>query len=608
MNPKVLLVGINAKFIHTNLAIRTLKANAGEYESMVEICEYTINHRREEILAHLYEKKPEVVGFSCYLWNIEYVLAVAEDLKKILPGLKIIVGGPEVSYHPVEVLKTTPFLDIIMIGEGERTFKEYLKWMAAGYNGSKAEKELEKIDGIAYRKSEWIDDGTESECGIVVTAPRQGLPMDELVFPYKDLEGLENRILYYESIRGCPFSCSYCLSSIEKTVRIKSTDKTKRELDFFLENKVPQVKFVDRTFNCNHHYAYEIWRYIGEHDNGITNFHFEIGGDLLREEDFELFQTFRPGLVQFEIGVQSTNEKTIEAIRRTMDLEQLRYNIERVHKGRNIHEHLDLIAGLPYEGYESFKKSFDDVYAMKPDQFQLGFLKVLTGSYMNEVKDEYEVRFSSYPPYEVFSTKWLSYEEILKLKEVEEMVEVYYNSFQFQASMSYLVSFFDTPFDMYEKMGRYYKEKNLFDVKHSRIGRYEILYEFCKEVMDEPQYLEEMREVLTYDLYSRDYVKNPPSFVRPRSENLKKKIRQFFDTESENPKNLQGYEGFVTKQLFNMIYIDSFTVDMEILMETGQRRIGEETYLMFDYRRRNPLNHSASITKISLSVSGKNPF
>ncbi len=600
MNPKVLLVGINAKFIHTNLAIRTLKANAGEYESMVEICEYTINHRREEILAHLYEKKPDVVGFSCYLWNIEYVLAVADDLKKILPDLKVIAGGPEVSYHPVEVLEKTPFLDVIMIGEGERTFREYLKWMSAGYKGNTAEKELQKIDGIAYRKREWNGTGETTGNEIVVTAPRQGLPMDELVFPYKDLAGLENRILYYESIRGCPFSCSYCLSSIEKTVRIKSLDKTKKELDFFLENKVPQVKFVDRTFNCNHNYAYEIWRYIGEHDNGFTNFHFEIGGDLLREEDFQLFRTFRPGLIQFEIGVQSTNEQTIEAIRRTMDLERLRYNIEQVHNGRNIHEHLDLIAGLPYEGYESFKKSFNEVYAMKPDQLQLGFLKVLTGSYMNEVKEEYEICFSAYPPYEVFSTKWLSYNEILKLKQVEEMVEVYYNSFQFQATMAYLVSYFDTPFDMYEKMGRYYKERELLDVKHSRINRYEILFDFCIELLGENECLEEIREVLTYDLYSRDYVKNPPAFVSPRSEELKKKIRHFFDRETENPKDIHGYEGLVTKQLFNLIYIDSFTVDMEILLETGEKRIRPKTYWMFDYRKRNPLNHSADVRKITL--------
>lgn len=593
---KVLLVGINAKFIHTNLAIRTLKANAGEYESMVELCEYTINHRREEIFSHLYEKKPDVIGFSCYLWNIEYVLSLACDLKKILPDITILVGGPEVSYHPDKVLQKYDFIDLVMVGEGEKTFYEYLSWLS-----KKGEDKvvLADIPGLVFRQ----------ENGIIRTKPRQGLDMDELVFPYRDLTGMENRILYYESIRGCPFSCSYCLSSIEKTVRLKSFSKTRSELDFFLEHKVPQVKFVDRTFNCNHEYAYRVWKYIGEHDNGVTNFHFEIGGDLLREEDFTLLMDFRPGLVQFEIGVQSTNPDTIRAIRRTMDLPKLRDNIERIHKGRNIHEHLDLIAGLPYEDYDSFRKSFNDVYSMRPDQFQLGFLKVLDGSYMNERKDEYDVRYSSQPPYEVFSTKWLPYEDVLQLKQVEEMVEVYYNSFQFAAAMAYLLRFFDTAFDMYRELGRYYKNHNLFDVKHSRLGRYEILWDFCREYFEcgsesgaggqlDGEWTEELREVMTYDLYSRDYVKNPPDFVRRRSDERKRQIRSFFDRECERRYYVEGYDGLVTKQLFNMLYINAFTIDMELLIETGELRRTEPVYLMFDYKKRNPLNHSAKVIRV----------
>ena len=322
---KVLLTAINAKYIHSNLAVYSLKANAGQYEQNVEICEYTINHRKEEILSRLYEKKPEIIGFSCYLWNIEYVLDIAENLKKVLPELVIIAGGPEVSYHPEEILKKNRCLDMIMVGEGERTFYEYLDCIIGGAG------RLEDIDGLVYR-----EEGKLSR-----TKPRQGLDMDTLVFPYRNVSGAENRILYYESMRGCPFSCSYCLSSVEKSVRIKSFEKTQKELDFFLENRVPQVKFVDRTFNCNHEYAYRIWKYIGEQDNGVTNFHFEIGGDLLREEDFKLFRAFRPGLVQFEIGVQSTNPDTIRAIRRTMNLAVLSENIKKVRDGHNIHEHLD---------------------------------------------------------------------------------------------------------------------------------------------------------------------------------------------------------------------------------------------------------------------------
>ena len=583
----VLLVGINAKYIHTTLSIRSLKANAGKHREQVAIAEYTINHRREEIFRSICEKKPEAIGFSCYLWNIEYVMSLVCDLKKILPGTLLFLGGPEVSYHPEEVLRNHPDVDLVMVGEGEQTFREFMD-----------RKKLSEIDGIVYRE------GTD----IQRTAPRQGMNLDELVFPYDNLEGLENRILYYESMRGCPFSCSYCLSSIEKTVRIKSPEKTERELDFFLERKVPQVKFVDRTFNCNHEYAYRIWKYIGEHDNGVTNFHFEIGGDLLREEDFLLFDTFRPGLVQFEIGVQSTNPDTIRAIRRTMDLGELRENIARVRRNRNIHQHLDLIAGLPYEDFESFKRSFNDVYAMKPDQLQLGFLKVLDGSHMSEVQEQYGVLSSSLPPYEVFSTKWLSYEEVLQLKQVEEMVEVYYNSFQFAASMAYLVRWFESPFALYEALARYYREQGLTGRKHSRMERYEILWQFGIQTISEKEQ-EIWQEILTYDLFRRDYVKTPPDFVRQKTEKQKRMIRSFFDRECEKPLYLHGYEGYVTRQLTHMIYIGEYTVDMEILLENGEVSRRESYYIIFDYRRRSPLDHGAeeqhlSREKITGTVSG----
>ncbi|MCH5252948.1 MAG: B12-binding domain-containing radical SAM protein [Lachnospiraceae bacterium] len=576
---KVLLTAINAKYIHSNLAVYSLKANTGSYESFVELCEYTINHRKEEILRGIFEKRPDVIGFSCYLWNIEYVLAIAEDVKKILPDSTILSGGPEVSYHPEEVLEAYPFIDIVMVGEGEKTFREYMTWLIDG-KGS-----LAQIDGLVYRKGNQI----------LRTSPRQGMDMEELVFPYRSIEGMENRILYYESSRGCPFSCSYCLSSIEKTVRMKSMEKTIKELAFFLEHKVPQVKFVDRTFNCNHEHAYGVWKYIGEHDNGVTNFHFEIAGDLLREEDFSLFETFRPGLVQFEIGVQSTNPETLRAIRRTMDLSKLYNNIKRVHAGHNIHEHLDLIAGLPFEDFESFRKSFNDVYDMKPDQLQLGFLKVLDGSYMKETGNEYGVVYSSQPPYEVFSTKWLRYEEILRLKQVEEMVEVYYNSFQFAATMAYLLRFFETAFDLYLAVGEYYEKHHLFDRKHSRLSRYEILWEFAGRQKLDSREREVLRETMTYDLFSRDYVKNPPSFVRARTEKEKLKIRAFFDRQCENPTILKDYEGFVTKQLYHLLYVDCFTVDIKTLLETGQIDSKSPFYLMFDYKKRNPLNHSASV-------------
>ena len=504
---KIVLAAINAKYIHSNLAVYSLKANAGKYEEDIELAEYTINHQKEEILAGIYRKKPDVVGFSCYIWNIEYVLDVAENLKKICPQVEIIFGGPEVSYDAEKVLQRYPFVDLVMVGEGENTFREY----AAFLLGEGAEKRSD-IAGLCYRK----EDGKA-----VFTAPRMPMKMDDLVFPYRDLEQMENPIIYYETIRGCPFSCSYCLSSIDKTVRLRSLDLVFDELDFFLKNRVKQVKFVDRTFNCNHKHAYKIWEYIKEHDNGVTNFHFEIGGDLLREEDFELFRGFRPGLIQFEIGVQSTNLFTIEAIRRKMDLTELAEHVERVRSGGNIHQHLDLIAGLPHEDYDSFHKSFNDVYRMRPDQFQLGFLKVLKGSYMEEVKDEYEIRYRSSPPYE----------DVLRLKQVEDMVEVYYNSFQFQATMLAMENYHTDAFEMYQTLGGFYDKKGYFGMKHSRIARYEILWEFLCEAEWSEEVREILRQTLTYDLYARDYVKNPPAFVPERSHEYQQKVRDFLTKE-----------------------------------------------------------------------------
>lgn len=581
---KIVLTAINAKYIHSNLAVYSLKANAGKYEKEIELAEYTINHQKEDILAGIYMKKPDIVGFSCYIWNIEYILDVAENLKKICPQVKIIFGGPEVSYDAEKVLEKYSFVDLVMVGEGEVTFREY-----AAYAQGESETELADIAGLCYRG----EDGKA-----VFTEPRKPMKMDDLVFPYRELDQMENRIIYYETIRGCPFSCSYCLSSIDKTVRLRSLDLVFGELDFFLKNRVKQVKFVDRTFNCNHDHAYKIWKYIKEHDNGVTNFHFEIGGDLLREEDFELFKGFRPGLIQFEIGVQSTNLSTIEAIRRKMDLTELAEHVARVRSGENIHQHLDLIAGLPHEDFASFHKSFNDVYRMRPDQFQLGFLKVLKGSYMEEVKEEYEIRYRSRPPYEVLTTKWLSYGDVLRLKRVEEMVEVHYNSFQFQATMLALGSFYPDAFEMYEAMGDFYEKKGCFGLKHSRIARYEILWEFICEagLSEEAQGI--LRETLSYDMYARDYVKNPPAFVLPRSHEYQQKVREFLAQESEHPAVLSGYEKYQPKQLFNMIYMQQFTVDIPELLKNGIiSRCGAYS-LLFDYQKRNPLTHSAEVIRV----------
>ena len=558
----VLLVGINAKYIHTTLAVRSLQANAGKYRKDVEIAEYTINHRREEIFQDIYRRKPEAVGFSCYLWNIEYVMGLAGDLKKVLPNLFLFFGGPEVSYHPEEVLAKYEYADLVMVGEGERTFQEFMAYFVDG------DREISSIDGIVYR----------GIGGLRRTKPRQGLDMDDLVYPYDDMETLKNRIIYYESMRGCPFSCSYCLSSIEKSVRIKSPEKTERELDFFLENKVPQVKFVDRTFNCNHAYAYRIWKYIGEHDNGVTNFHFEIGGDLLHEEDFLLFDTFRPGLVQFEIGVQSTNPDTLKAIRRTADWDLLQKNVARIHARGNIHQHLDLIAGLPYEDYQTFRKSFDEIYDLKPEQLQLGFLKVLKGSYMFEHAREYGLIYQSKPPYEVMKTNWLSFDEVLKIKQVEEMLEVYYNSHQYEVTMKILEQFFDGGFEMFQKMGEFYEMQGYFHLKHTRIRRCEILLEFAKEYVTDMRMLEQS---LTFDLYYRENMKSRPAFA----------------TDLEPYKEISRKVCKKGKQS----HLEPFTYRFPTEQERSIEKLPEscnEYFVLFDYEHRNPLTNQAGIQVI----------
>lgn len=572
---KVLLTAINAKYIHSNLAVYALKANAGAYAEHVEIVEYTVNHLREEILQGIYRRSPKVVAFSCYIWNIRYVLDLAADLRKILPGVLIVLGGPEVSYDAPRVLEHYPFVDLVMVGEGEVTFREFLEsYMGNGVSFS-------CIRGLCLR----------SGGKPVLTPPRQAAEMDSLVFPYRNVQGLENRIVYYETMRGCPFSCSYCLSSIEKGVRMRSRPKVYEEIQFFLDHKVKQVKFVDRTFNCNHGHAYRIWEYIWKHDNGVTNFHFEISGDLLTDEDFALFQEFRPGLIQLEIGVQSTNSTVIREIRRKTDLSRLACNVSKIQRGGNIHQHLDLIAGLPYEDMASFRRSFNEVYAMAPDQLQLGFLKILKGSYMEEQKERYGIEYAGCPPYEVLSTRWLSYDDIIILKQVEEMVEIYYNSFQFQAAIALLEQCHENVFEMFEDLGKYYDVNGYFDMKHSRLARYEILWEYVRKHFPEKE--NEFRQALTYDLYVRDYVKSPPAFVRRRNKAYMEWVHAFLEKEAAQPELLCGYDGYTAKQLFHMVYVDEFTLDMELLLEQKKIRTCRPRTYVFDYRKRNPLNHNA---------------
>ena len=554
---KILLAACNAKYIHSNLAVYNLKSCSGEYSSRVVVKEYTINQIRDDILKDIYLEQPDVVCFSCYIWNISFVRELVPDLKKILPQVEFWAGGPEVSYDAVEFLKKNPAFFGVMVGEGEETFHEL-----AGYYIERKPETLSGIRGVAFRDENKGKD-------IVHTGWRELMDLSKVPFAYSNLTEFKNRIIYYESSRGCPFSCSYCLSSIDKKLRFRDIELVKKELQFFIDNKVPQVKFVDRTFNCKHDHAMEIWRYITEHDNGITNFHFEISADLLRAEELALMKTMRPGLIQLEIGVQSTNPQTIKAIRRTMDFEKLKGIVEQIHSFGNIHQHLDLIAGLPYEGYDSFHKSFCDVYALRPEQFQLGFLKVLKGSHMMEMTGEYQILYKDREPYEVLSTAWLTYGEILRLKMVESMVEVYYNSGQFKNTLVFLEKYFDDPFRMYEALGRFYEKKGYSEISHSRMRRYEILMEFAGEQKEIPS--EALSDVMLLDLYLRENLKSRPSFAS-----------------DQKPYERLIWDYRKAKKIPKTAHIEVF-------------RDGKK--LLFDYTDRDPLTNNAQLTDITDEVN-----
>lgn len=501
---KIILAACNAKYIHSNLAVYDLQAYARQYQQHILLKEYTINQQKDEIMKDLYEEKPDVICFSCYIWNISFVKELAEDLKKVLPSVPFWVGGPEVSFDAEAFLAANPAFDGVMVGEGEETFLEL-----AGYYVDHR-KSLEQIRGIAFRK----------ENQVLHNGWREIMDLSKVPFPYKDLQDFDHRIIYYESSRGCPFSCSYCLSSVDKKLRFRSLDLVRKELQFFLDHKVPQVKFVDRTFNCKHDHAMAIWKYIVEHDNGVTNFHFEIAADLLREEELELMATMRPGLIQLEIGVQSTNLQTLEAIHRKTDFSRICQIVERIHSFGNIHQHLDLIAGLPYEDYDSFHHSFNDVYALRPQQFQLGFLKVLKGSLMKQMEKEYGIVHKEKEPYEVLSTNWITYEDVLNLKKVENMVEVYYNSGQFENSLKYVETLFPDSFTMYEALGRFYEQKGYDCISHNRLRRYEILLEFIESLKQGD--VQKGADALVLDLYLREKLKSRPSFAKDQKAEEKK--------------------------------------------------------------------------------------
>lgn len=598
---KIILTAINAKYIHSNPAVYSLRSFAKKYSAHVELAEYTINHRTDFILRELYKKKPDVLMFSCYIWNISCVCELIGEIHKLMPDLPIWVGGPEVSFECEKFLREYPMVTGIMRGEGEATFLELCEYYVnlgrrkrpepddmgqtnvQEPGGTGPKKELEQIRGIVFR-----EDAHE----IITTLDRVPLSMDEIPFCYEELDSFAHRIIYYESSRGCPFRCSYCLSSVEKSLRFRSLRLVERELQFFLDRQVPQVKFVDRTFNCNHAHAMAVWRYIKEHDNGVTNFHFEIAADLLTEEEIDFIGTMRPGLIQLEIGVQSTNPGTIKEIRRVMDLKRLEEVVRKVKKNGNIHQHLDLIAGLPFEDYRTFRKSFDRIYRLQPQQLQLGFLKVLKGSFLYENQKSYDILYHTVPPYEVMATRWISYDEILEIKNVEEMLEVYYNSGQFQMTMQILEQAFDSPFRMFWELGRFYEENGLFFLNHSRIRRCEILLDFLEK--RDPEHLDLYQEALTFDLYYRENMKSRPGWA-PEPALFKEEARRITEM-------LSGEKSKNVPRIAKNMHLEPFYYDFTGLLQGTQQGYPQRcetcSFYVFDYENRSPLTGQAAVLKI----------
>ena len=585
---RVLLIAVNAKYIHSNPAVYSLRAYAqaalgNQPEVGIEIAEYTINQNTENILADIYRHRPDIAAFSCYIWNWNTIQELLPELPKLLPDTRLWLGGPEVSFHAEKILAQYTQLTGIMVGEGEETFTQLVRF----YHAPKGQ--LQDIPGLVLPQGR--------------TQPRELTDMSKLPFLYEDLGKFQNRIIYYESQRGCPFKCAYCLSAIDKSVRLRDIETVKKELQYFLDHKVSQVKFIDRTFNCNAAHALAIWRYLLENDNGVTNFHFEIAADLMTEEELEVLKQMRPGLIQLEIGVQSTNEQTLHAINRYMSLEHLRQVVDKIHSFHNIHQHLDLIAGLPYEDYDSFVTSFNDVYAMRPQQLQLGFLKVLKGSPIEEKAEEYGIVYNSRPPYEVLYSRWIPYDDVLRLKGIEEMVELYYNSCQFTHTLPVLEKEFSSPFAMYEALSQYYEEKGYYINTPARAYRYQVLLEFAQQKA--PARSELYAQLLTFDMYLRENLKSRPAFALcwQQGEEEKEQVRAFYRQEAQTPQYLTGYEGYQPQQLMKMTHIEYFTYPVW-QQNMKMTQLSQKTAILFDYQKRDPLTYDAAYYMVIKEENG----
>ncbi len=578
---RVLLTTLNSKFIHSNLALRYLKASLKHLPLTLIMDEFTINDHLERVVGDIYRHKPDIIALSCYIWNIRETLMVVESIKKVIPDSVVVLGGPEVSYDSVSLLEENTEVDVIVKGEGEITFPFLIERLMNN-------KPLDDVEGITYRKA-----GT-----IIENRDRTPLSdLDALPFPYEEgFQDLDNRIVYYETTRGCPFQCQYCLSSINPGVRYLSLDRVKKDIKTFIDAGIPQVKLVDRTFNCNPKRARDIFRMIMEM-GGNTNFHFEICGDLLDDETLDLLKDAPPGLFQFEIGVQSTRVETLEAIRRKTDFDKLSERVKILKGYRNIHLHLDLIAGLPGENYLSFQRSFNDVYKLKPDRLQLGFLKLLKGSGIRKDAEIWEYKYLSQPPYEVLENRDISYGEMLMLKDVEDLVERYYNTHRYTNSLEYLGQLFGGDYyALYEDFARYWRTKGYAGLSHSLIRHYEIFIEYGLSIDGiDGEYFK--------DLIRLDYASQGKPSRYPKGidvvldEEEKQWVRNFFNNRDNILKYLPHLAQYTPSQISRMAHIEFF--DYEVMRDKGADKVNRTPIaILFDYNISNKLFERSKLTRL----------
>ncbi len=557
---KVTLVGINSKFIHSNLAIRYLEAFTNDLDYICSLREFSINDRTEKILEEIIREEPDIVGFSCYIWNIEMIKSLAVLIKIVDEKIKIFYGGPEVSYSGKSFLEENPG-EYLIEGEGEVAYKELIsfeigKIHSENNDDSNQDEILRKIKGIYYK---------EKDGKVVYTGYKQNMNMDNVVFPYKDMEDLNNKIIYYEASRGCPFGCKYCLSSVDRKVRFRSIEKVKEELRFLCEKKVKLVKFVDRTFNCNVEFAIDIWKFLIGLDTN-TKFHFEISADLLTDEEIELLKKAPEGRFQFEVGVQTTNFEILKNINRSVNTDNINNKVKEVKVLSNIMQHLDLIAGLPGENLSSLRKSFNDIYSMEPEEIQLGFLKILHGTPMEKEKEKWGMKHSPYPPYEVLKTNDISYKEIILLKKVEAIVDKYYNSNKFKNTMRYLVTFFQEPFLLYESVGLFFDKKQYFSRNLSNTEYYRAILEFFEENIIKSN--KELIEIIKYDYLKHNKKRWLPEFMhRNLSKEETKKIKHFL-----------VQNDIITNR--EKIHIEKYLIDV-IEYERSTTIINRDTYIIY---------------------------